>query len=281
MCTASVCACVCTAGGCTQGQRPWERPVQARSRRARLPPRQLERISAGGKSRTRPPNCIFFSFWLLCLVSCRSSSAPSSPHGLVTVVSNKPPPTPSSSRLSNFTPSSLRPPRLLSLISGRIYFLPPPPQALSNLRLLGDDESRRLVARRAHRGADTPGLEPPRTSPAPQAREQCDKLPPLPAPPPACTATRTEHFERGDGLSQLAAAGRCFVCGRRRPFFFLFSFPFKSLFSSLTPVKQRAVIIGIHVCFFFPRSARDVQKTNRGDFSVPCVTSQSDFSRVG
>lgn len=118
--------CVCTAGGCTQGQRPWERPVQARSRRARLPPRQLERISASGKSRTRLRNRIsllaFFFFFLFCLVSRRSlvlptlscgTSAPSAPLSSSCNIS----------RLSHFTPMSLSPPLLLlSLISSRIYF---------------------------------------------------------------------------------------------------------------------------------------------------------------
>lgn len=104
-----VCVCVCTAGGCTQGQRPWERPVQARSQRARLPPRQLERISASGKSRTRLRNRIsllVFLFLLFFLVSRRSlvlptlscrTSAPSLPLSSSCNVS----------RLSHFTPMPL------------------------------------------------------------------------------------------------------------------------------------------------------------------------------
>lgn len=126
MCAHScVYVCVCTAGGCTQGQRPWERPVQARSRRARLPPRQLERISASGKSRTRLRNRIsllaFLFFLLFCLVSRRSlvlptlscrTSAPSLPLSSSCNVS----------RLSHFTPVPLSASSSLSLISGRIYF---------------------------------------------------------------------------------------------------------------------------------------------------------------
>lgn len=52
---------------CTQGQRPWERPIQARSRRARLPPRQLELISGGGGKKSR--SALKLPFFLFSFVS--------------------------------------------------------------------------------------------------------------------------------------------------------------------------------------------------------------------
>lgn len=125
MCAHScVYVCVCTAGGCTQGQRPWERPVQARSRRARLPPRQLERISASGKSRTRLRNRIsllaflFFCSFVSSLVvpssspPCRVEQAPPPFHC----------PAPVTSPASLILHPCHSRPLLLSLISGRIYF---------------------------------------------------------------------------------------------------------------------------------------------------------------
>lgn len=69
-------------------------------------------------------------------------------------------------------------------------------------------------------------------------------LPPLPP------ARRHENIlKRGDGLSQLAAAGRCFVCGRRCSFFF--SFLFLQIFIFVPDSSEASCRNYWYSCLFF------------------------------
>lgn len=244
MCTASVFACVCTAGGCTQGQRPWERPVQARSRRARLPPRQLERISTGGKSRTRPPNCFFFFAPLSRLSSFLLSAVIATwpYHGCV---EQAPPPHLSSVQL---------PPRhsvhlVFSLSLAAVFTFPRRHRRRSVIcdcsAMTGRDALSLVVPTVAltHRGWS-------RRAPPRHRRLVSNAINVLHFLPPLPPARRHENIlKRGDGLSQLAAAGRCFVCGRRCSFFF--SFLFLQIFIFVPDSSEASCRNYWYSCLFF------------------------------